>query len=363
MLTRLRERAVSDECAAAGRGECPTYASFTCFRLGIDRRQGPPSAPTQRKQETARVYPCHLQDDDLLASVAGMYSGAESRQTSMGTPVKSARQKFCDEVRVPTGRIDLATAALRIAEEEYPQLPVDHYLGMLDLLAVEVGDRLNGETAPLVVLDELLEHLFERRGLRGNRESYYDPRNSFLNDVLERGLGIPLTLGIVLIEVGKRLDLPLTGVNFPGHFLVRYQGEEVRLLIDPFNGGERVFEDEAQTFLDRTYGGLVRMKPHFLRPATSADMLVRMLTNLKCIYARVQDHRRTLAAIERLGELRPARPRDVRDRGILLAKLGNWPDAIGELESYLEVGPEGPDHATIRELVERLRRKTPPSPA
>ena len=120
-----------------------------------------------------------------------------------------------------------------------------------------------------------------------------------------------------------------------------------------------MFEDQAQTFLDRTYGGLVQMRPHFLREATSTDMLVRMLTNLKCIYARVQDHPRTLAAIERLSELRPARPRDVRDRGILLAKLGNWADATKELEAYLEAGVAGPDQDTIRELVERLRRRLP----
>ncbi len=275
----------------------------------------------------------------------------------MNSPVKSARQKFCDEIRGPEESIELARAALRIAEEEYPLLPVDHYLGVLDLMAVEVGDRLDGETAPLVVLDELIDYLFRQRGLRGNRDAYYDPRNSFLNDVLERGLGIPLTLGIVLIETGRRLDLPLSGVNFPGHFLVRYRGEEVRLLIDPFNGGEKVFEDQAQLFLDRTYGGLVRMKPHFLREAGKRDMLVRMLTNLKSIYARVQDHRRTLAAIERLGELRPARPRDLRDRGILLAKLGNRLDAIAELDRYLAIAPAGPDAETVRELVDRLRRQ------
>ena len=273
----------------------------------------------------------------------------------MTAPVRSARQKFCDEVR-QRGEIDLARAALRIAEEEYPQLPVDHYMGVLDAMAADVRTRLSGETAPLLVLEELLQTLFEVRGLKGNKDAYYDPRNSFLNDVLDRGLGIPLTLGIVMIEVGRRLELPLSGVNFPGHFLVRYEGEEVRLLIDPFDGGTRVFEDEAQSILDRTYGGLVRMKPHFLRTATAADMLVRMLTNLKSIYARVQDHRRMLAALERLAELRPVRPRDVRDRGILLAKLGNRQDARRELEAYLELAPQSADGATIRELVERLGR-------
>ena len=146
--------------------------------------------------------------------MAGIYFGLKPGPTRMNAPVKSARQKFYDEVRVPDGRIDLATAALRVAEEEYPGLPVAHYLGVLDLWATEVRDRLNGETAPLVVLDELLDHLFQRRALQGSRRAYYDPRNSFLSDVIDRRMGIPLTLGIVLIEVGRRLGLPLTGVNF-----------------------------------------------------------------------------------------------------------------------------------------------------
>ena len=172
--------------------------------------------------------------------------------------------------------MDLARAALLVAKEEYPQLSVDLYLARLDQVSEEVRDRLANETAPLIVLDELLKTLFGRRKFTGNREAYYDPRNFFLNDVLDRGVGIPLTLSIILLEIGWRLDLPLEGVNFPGHFLVRYAGDEVRLLIDPFDGGTMRFEDQAQELLDKAYGGMVSMRDAFLRAATKRDMLLRL---------------------------------------------------------------------------------------
>ena len=150
--------------------------------------------------------------------------------------------------------MNLARAALLVAQEEYPQLSVDLYLARLEQVAEEVKDRLANETAPLVVLDEVIRTLFGRRKFSGNRDAYHDPRNSFLNDVLDRGTGIPLTLGIVLLEVGWRLGLPLEGVNFPGNFLVRYLGSQIRLLIDPFDEGKVRFEDQAQELLDQGYG-------------------------------------------------------------------------------------------------------------
>ena len=166
------------------------------------------------------------------------------------------RQLFAQEVGRPDAEIDLARTALLVAKEQYPQIVVEQYLSRLDTLAEEVKDRLDQETAPLVVLEELLSTLFEKGGFRGNETAYYDPRNSFLNDVLDRRMGIPITLAILLLEVGWRLGLPLEGVNFPHHFLVRFRGAAVDLLIDPYNRGETRFIDEAQDLLDRFYGGL-----------------------------------------------------------------------------------------------------------
>lgn len=277
----------------------------------------------------------------------------------MPAPAKATRQIFKEEIQRPEEEIDLARAALLVAQEEYYQLPLEQYLARLELMALEVRDRLDGENAPLVVMQAMLDYLYRHRRFRGNREAYYDPRNSFLNDVLDRGLGIPLTLGMVTLEVGWRIDLPLEGVNFPGHFLVRFRGDAINLLVDPFDNGRTYFEDEAQTLLDRIYGGMVQVQPKFLRVASKRDMLVRMLTNLKGIYTRVNDHPRALACIERLLALRPTSKSEIRDRGVVLAKLGRWDEAVEHLEAYLTYHPDATDSGRIAELVGRLRGRPP----
>jgi regulator of sirC expression with transglutaminase-like and TPR domain len=225
----------------------------------------------------------------------------------------------------------------------------------LDLLAEETKDRLADETAPLLVLQDLLGTLFQRHELRGNRAAYYDPRNSFLNDVLDRRLGVPLTLGIVLLEVGWRLGLPLEGVNFPGHFLVRFRGEDSNLLLDPFDGGALRFQDQAQELLDRVYGGMVRVHDSFLRTSKRREMLLRLLTNLKSLYLNVEDHPRALAAVERMLLIRPIAPTEIRDRGVILARLGRREEAVEQLEAYLNVAPEASDSQRIEGMVKELR--------
>ena len=267
---------------------------------------------------------------------------------------RSPRQLFAEEVRRPDPEIDLARAALLIAKEHYHQLSVEHYLARLDQLAEEVRDRLDEETAPLVVLQGLIQVLYERNRFRGNREAYHDPRNSFLNDVLDRGLGIPLTLAIVLLEVGWRLGLPLQGVNFPHHFLVRFQGDAMDLLVDPFDGGQLKFEDQAQEILDRIYGGMVGVPGSFLRQAGKREILTRMLRSLKSLYLNIRDDARALAAVERLLVLRPEAPEEHRARGILLLRLARPEEASAELETYLTLAPDAADSPRIASLRRRL---------
>ncbi len=273
----------------------------------------------------------------------------------MTPPDRSVRQRFLAEVNQTEEEINLARAALLVAREEYPQLPEERYLGQLDLLAEEARDRLDDENAPLVVLQELLGSLYRRHGFRGNREAYYDPRNSFLNDVLDRRLGIPLTLGIVVLEVGWRLGLPVEGVNFPGHFLVRFKGDAIDLLVDPYDGGAVRFEDEAQELLDRVYGGMIRVHDSFLKAATKREMLVRLLANLKSLYLNVRDHSRALAAVERILLLRPIAAGEIRDKGVILARLGRKQEAVEQLEAYLNVAPEASDSGRILALVQELK--------
>ncbi|MCG6956451.1 MAG: transglutaminase-like domain-containing protein [Gemmatimonadetes bacterium] len=273
----------------------------------------------------------------------------------MSSPATSPRRLFAAEVTRPEEELNLARAALLVAKEEYPQISVELYLARLDQMAEEVKDRLADETAPLLILGDLLETLFVRRRLRGNRAAYYDPRNSFLNDVLDRGVGIPLTLGMVLLEVGWRLGLPVEGVNFPSHFLVRYRGDAMDLLLDPFDGGRTRFEDQAQELLDQVYGGMVRVQEQFLRRASRRDMLARLLTNLKGVYVNVGDHGRALAAVERLLLIQPTARGENRDRGLLLARMGRRDEAAEQLEAYLELAPEATDAERIRDIVDDLR--------
>ncbi len=273
-------------------------------------------------------------------------------------PARSARQLFAREVSRGEADLDLARASLLVAKEEYPQMPVEPYLGRLDQLAEEVRDRLDDETAPPVVLQELLATVYERNGFKGNREAYYDPRNSFLNDVLDRRLGIPLTLGIVILEVGWRLGLRLEGVNFPHHFLVRYRGDAFDLLVDPFDGGQVRFEDQAQEFLDRVYGGMVRVRPSFLRVATRQDMLVRLLTNLKSLYLNVNDDFKASAALERILLLRPGAAPERRLLGMVLARMGRTAEAAEHLRTFLEEEPGSPEAPRVRAFLQGLDEET-----
>ncbi|MGI9625738.1 MAG: SirB1 family protein [Longimicrobiales bacterium] len=276
----------------------------------------------------------------------------------MSAPARSARHEFGEEVGRADEVMNLGRAALLVAKEEYPQLAVEPYLIRLDVFAEEVRDRLDGETAPPVVLSELIQNLFKRQRLRGNKDHYYDPKNSFLNDVLDRGLGIPLTLGIVVLEVGWRLGLDLEGVSFPHHFLVRSRGESTDLLIDPYYGGKIRFPDEAQELLDQQYGGEVRLQEAHMNRATKRDMIHRLLTNLKGIYLKSEEHEKALAAVERILILHPTATAEIRDRGYLLAGLGRPDEALAQLETYLTFAPNAQDVKQVEMLLKDLRSRS-----
>jgi regulator of sirC expression with transglutaminase-like and TPR domain len=272
----------------------------------------------------------------------------------MSLPAPAARSRFAAEVAKPEPELDLARAALYIAAEEYPQLVPEPYLRRLDEYAEHVKDRQWDETAPIIMLQDVNRVLFEEGGFQGNRGDYYDPRNSFLNDVMDRRLGIPITLSVVYLEVGWRLGLPLHGVNFPCHFLVRYDGEAVKLLVDPFQSGMVRFEDEAQTLLDNVYGGTVSMRPEFLRRADRKDILVRMLENLKGTWLNARNDEKALSAIDRILLLLPDSAEHVRDRGIILTRLGRTEDARAALHHYLTLAPDAADRVRIQLLLEAL---------
>ncbi len=287
--------------------------------------------------------------------------GDRGDERDMIEPTGRGRRAFQREMERAEEELNLARAALLIAREEYPQLPLEQYLVRLEILAEEVLDRLDGETAAPVVLSEVVRHLFGVRKMRGNRDHYHDPRNSYLNDVLDRDLGIPLTLAIIVLEVGWRLGLDVEGVNFPGHFLVRYRGEARSFLIDPFHGGAIRSRSELQKVLrGRGTGTTPVSEP--LRSASKHDVIVRLLLNLKAAHYRARDHERALAAVERILIVRPTAQGQIRDRGYLLARLGRAEEAVGQLETYLALAPRAGDLDRVEALLRELRADGRPLP-
>ena len=254
-------------------------------------------------------------------------------------------------------RTDLARAALAIARIAYPDLDPAPYLRQLDDLAAAVRPRLYPQASPEAAVTELAGYLFGECGFRGNQEEYYDPRNSYLNDVLERRTGIPITLSLVLIETGARLGLGIEGVGFPGHFLVRVAGSRGPLLLDPFYGGRPIGERELLARY-RTFVGsdAPALPPDALATTGTPAILTRMLRNLLRAYLDQKDHAHALAADDLLLVLVPDSADEVRVRGLLYEHLECFGAALGDFRRYLELAPEAPDAELIRESVARLVR-------
>ncbi len=252
---------------------------------------------------------------------------------------------------------DVAAAALWIAAEEYPELDHASYLGYLDDVAEAVERSLRGERAPEEVRRALVEELFVRRGFVGNATEYYDPRNSYLNEVIDRRRGIPITLAVVYLAVAARLGEPACGVNAPGHFLVRHRDA----LLDPFNGG-RVVPRAALVEQLRQMGAAEpeRQVARLLAaPPDTRAILIRMLGNLKLNYLQRKDFPRALAVVDRLVHLDPANPAWLRDRGALYQRLDCTLAALADLERYLALVPDDPERDVIRNAVVKLRRNAP----
>ena len=267
-----------------------------------------------------------------------------------------ARERFTALVSGPETELDLAEAALLIAQEEQPDLDVAHYLKRLDQLADAVRAKLPEAPTPQDRIQALNTHLFFEEGLRGNAGEYYDPRNSFLNEVLERKTGIPITLSVLYMEVGRRLGLPLAGVGFPGHFLVKYVGPDEEQVLDPFAGGAAVSEEQLAAKLKSMYGDnnpFMAQIPQLLSPATKKEILIRMLRNLKGVYLQKGDFERALSIIDRILLLAPDFAMEVRDRGAVQQRLGRMQGAVRDFKRYLQLAPKAEDAANIRALIQR----------
>jgi regulator of sirC expression with transglutaminase-like and TPR domain len=268
------------------------------------------------------------------------------------------RENFYQEINQPDAQINLAASALYIAQEEYPELEVAAYLNALDVMATEIEERLPVERYPLRMLQSLNQYFYDDLGYTGNTSDYYDPRNSFLNDVIDRRTGIPITLSLVYLEVAGRLDFPMVGVNMPGHFLIRPEFQDAGIFVDTFNRGEILFEQDCEERLAQIYGRPVQLQPRFTEAVSPRQLLTRMLTNLKFIYLNRKDLSRALAAVERILLLYPDAPMELRDRGLLYYQLGYLSKASQDLEIYLAMLPNAADADAIRRLLEQLNSET-----
>ena len=269
-----------------------------------------------------------------------------------------ARRCFIREIRQSDEAINLERAALYLALEEHPTLDVDVTLEQLDRMAAVVLERLPESRYPLRVIAVINQYLYEELGFAGNRQDYYDPQNSHLNQVLDRRLGIPITLALVYLAIAKRIDFPMMGIGMPGHFLIRPVVEEMDVYVDAFNGGEVLFRQDCAALLQKLYQEPVTLRSEFLQPISNRQFLARMLGNLKGIAINQNNIQSALAAVERILLLFPEASGELRDRGILYFQLRRWSEARQDLEGYLATMPPPGDRSLVQDMLQQISRQS-----
>jgi regulator of sirC expression with transglutaminase-like and TPR domain len=260
--------------------------------------------------------------------------------------------------------LDLVEASLLVAAEEYPRLNLPTEINRLAAMGEEAARRVAQCKNPFARLDALRTYLFDELGFQGNGEQFDDPRNSYLNEVLNRRIGVPLTLSIVYLDVAKRAGLEARGVGLPGHFIVRVDEQGRSLLVDPYHAGNVVTEEDCRELVIRTTGRASLFKRDLLDGTSSRAMLVRLLLSLKRIYLAREDYARALSMVERVLMACPDDPKEIRDRGFLLAHLGRTRAAVADLEAYLALEPRAADADSVRPVTgcSSRARSSPPRP-
>lgn len=267
-----------------------------------------------------------------------------------------APERFAELMAREETQIDLARACLMIAQDAYPGLDVEGYLGEIERLAARLRGRLprtQGSEERVVALNQFL---FDELGYSGNADDYYDPRNSYLNEVLDRRTGIPLTLSVLYLEVGRRIGLALEGVSFPGHFLVRLPLRGSMLVLDPFSGGEPQSEADLRARLRRVVPegatGPVPLEEvpldQFLEPAGKRQIVARLLRNLKGIYRETDKPERLLEVLNRMLMVAPEAHGELRERGLVYQRLECYRAALKDLSDYSSLEPDAPDIEDVR---------------
>jgi regulator of sirC expression with transglutaminase-like and TPR domain len=270
----------------------------------------------------------------------------------------SHAERFRQVVSGPDEAINLGEAALLIAAEEYHNLDIASYLARLDQLGATLKRRLRPDIGPADTIVALNRFLFDEQGFSGDAADYYDPRNSFLNEVLERKRGIPITLAVVYIEIGRRIGLPVQGISFPAHFLVKCPLREGTVVLDPYAKGISLSFDDLKQRIKSLRKGAEPSRSVVagaLATASNKDILVRMLRNLKGIYSHHKKWLKALAAVDRIIIAMPDSAEEYRDRGMFYANLECFRAALFDLQSYLKMLPVAQDADAVREKVIELQ--------
>jgi regulator of sirC expression with transglutaminase-like and TPR domain len=255
-------------------------------------------------------------------------------------------------------QFNLAEASLMLAQDAYPGIDIQRYVGELDRIADAIKRRIAGDAFAEQKVRALNYYLFSEMRFSGNLDEYYDPRNSYLNEVIERRTGIPITLSILYLEIGKRLGLNLKGVSFPGHFLVKLSVKRGQLVLDPFTGGEAQSEADLRQRLAQVLPSDKAEQAQldqYLEPATPRQIIARVLRNLKNIYVQSGRLEQGLAVMQRMLLVMPESAEELRDRGLLYQKLECFRPALSDLQNYLRRRPQAPDAAEINGKIVELR--------
>lgn len=266
-------------------------------------------------------------------------------------------REFRAAVDRPEEAVDLGYAALTIGLSVNPHLDIPAYLQRIDQLAREVAERRDPAGDVYHSLAALNHVLFRQHGFDGNRDDYYDPRNSFLSEVLDRKIGIPITLCVLYMEVARRISVPVEGIGFPGHFLVKCSAGEEAIFIDPFHRGEIKITEDLGQMLEKLYGRKVALRPQFLEAAGKKQILKRMLVNLKAIYLRNNSVGEALSIFDHLIILDPAGAEEIRDRGSLYLHMGCFRQAREDFDAYLRLAPNAHDAEMVREQIASLEKQ------
>lgn len=271
------------------------------------------------------------------------------------------RNYFERVLAMPEAEINLAEAALILASDEYPELDVSSYLERLDEMADTLKPRLPEKREPHATISALNHYLFDELEFHGNRAEYYDPQNSYLNDVLDRRTGLPITLSVVVLALAERLGLPIVGVGLPGHFCVKWQDAATEIVFDPFNEGEILDRRAMEARVREIVNPVLPFQSSWVEAVGKKYILLRMMQNLKAIFVRSEQLERAWQVVDKLLLLDPRLGDEIRDFGLLSLKLGAYRQAAVSLEQYLLAHPDAQDAELMRvylrralEQVERL---------